>query len=137
MSDNSINDEDNKCSLNPSASLLASISDPPSLLSELHVADSGATANFGTLTLPVKNRRPTTNPIHLRMPNGTASTHEGELARHDIPEAAQNIHLVPDFADQSVISMSGWGTPDDECESQDRDTTAAEECLKRCNRHAR
>ena len=75
------------------------MSDPPSLVAERHVADSGATANFGTLTLPVKNRRATTNPIHIRMPNGTiaASTHEGELDWPDIPEAARKVHLVPDF----------------------------------------
>ena len=41
------------------------------------------------------------------MPNGTiaASTHEGELDWPDIPEAARKIHLVPDFHDQSLISM--------------------------------
>ena len=43
-----------------------------------------------TPTIPVKNPV-TTNPIHIRMPNYTiaASTHEGELAWPDIPEAVR------------------------------------------------
>ena len=96
MSDTSINDNE-RC-LNPSASLLASMSDPPWLIAECNVADSGATAHFGTLTLPVKNQQATTNPILIRMPNGTitASTHEGELDWPDIPEGELDWPDIPE-----------------------------------------
>ena len=58
-----------------------------------------------TPTIPVKTRRPTTNPIQIPKGPIAAFTHEGELAWPDIPETARKMHLVPDFADQSLILM--------------------------------
>ena len=107
MSDTNSNDEINNYSRSLSESYLASTSDPPSKSVHLLCADTGASAHFGTLSLPVKNKRPTQNPIHIKLPNGdiSTSTHEGELDYPNLPESARHIHLVPAFVDQSLISM--------------------------------
>ena len=73
----------------------------------LIIADSGATAHFATLDLPVLNRRPTTSPITIANPNGTLmhSTHEGELDIPGLPIEARRCHIVPALSGLSLISI--------------------------------
>jgi hypothetical protein len=77
---------------------------------QLAIADTGSTAHFGTINAPVINLRPSLNPISIRNPNGTimTSTHEADLL--DImptmlPPAARRIHIIPELASASLISM--------------------------------
>ena len=73
----------------------------------LIIADSGATAHFATLDLPVLNRRPATNPIAIANPDGTLmySTHEGELNIPGLPIEARRCHIVPALSGLSLISI--------------------------------
>jgi hypothetical protein len=83
--------------------------DPPTTdsIHHLAIADTGCTSNFGTIDAPVLNKRPTTNPITIRNPNGSTmtSTHEADLDLPMLPPAARHIHIVPDLACTSLISM--------------------------------
>ena len=73
----------------------------------LAIADTGSTANFGTIDAPVLNKRPTLNPITIHNPNGSVmmSTHEAELDLPMLPPAARHIHIVPDLASSSLLSI--------------------------------
>jgi hypothetical protein len=74
---------------------------------QLAIADTGSTAHFGTIDAPVINKRRSLNPIHIRNPNGTimTSTHEADLDLPMLPPAACRIHIVPELASASLISM--------------------------------
>jgi hypothetical protein len=74
---------------------------------QLAIADTGSTAHFGTINAPVINKRRSLNPIHIRNPNGTImiSTHEADLDLPMLPPAARRIHIVPELASSSLISM--------------------------------
>jgi hypothetical protein len=74
---------------------------------QLAIADTGSTAHFGTIDAPVINKRLSLNPISIRNPNGTimTSTHEADLDLPMLPPAARRIHIVPELASASLISM--------------------------------
>ena len=63
------------------------------------IADTGSTANFGSLQTPVINKRLTRTPIAVRDPNGTLmhSTHEAELDILALPPAARHVHIFRTF----------------------------------------
>ena len=75
---------------------------PPTL-----IADSGSSANFATLDLPVTNKRLTTHPITIQLPNGdhVTSTHEAELDQPMFLPAAHHVHLVPGLHNYSLLSI--------------------------------
>jgi hypothetical protein len=74
---------------------------------QLAIADTGSTAHFGTIDAPVINKRLSLNPISIRTPNGTIMTltHEADLDLPMLPPAARHIHIVPELASSSLISM--------------------------------
>jgi hypothetical protein len=76
----------------------------PFSTNHLAIADTGSTANFGTIDVPVLNKRPTLNPITIHNPNGSimTSTHEAELDLPMLPPAARHIHIV-----EFIV---GWST---------------------------
>jgi hypothetical protein len=71
------------------------------------IADTGSTANFCTVCMPVINKRVAIHPIAIRNPNGSVmySTHEAELDIPGLPDAARHVHIVPDLASKSLISI--------------------------------
>ena len=71
------------------------------------IADTGSTANFGSLHSPVINKRLTKNPIAVRNANGSLmhSTHEAELDFPHLPPAARHVHILPDLQDHTLISI--------------------------------
>jgi len=71
------------------------------------IADTGSTAHFGTTTLPVVNKQPATHPIAIHNPNGTImySTHTAELDIPHLPPAARQVHIVPDLASHTLLSI--------------------------------
>ena len=72
-----------------------------------YIADTGSTANFGSLQTPVINKRPTRTPIAVRNANGSImySTHEAELDFPDLPPAARHVHILPDLNNHTLISI--------------------------------
>jgi hypothetical protein len=70
------------------------------------IADTGSAAHFFQ-DFPVTNRRITTSPIAIRNPNGSimCSTHEGEIDIPNLPRAARTVHIVPDLASHSLLSI--------------------------------
>jgi hypothetical protein len=79
-----------------------SSSDAPTL-----IADSGCTSNYASLDCPVRNKRPTTNPIHVQNPNGTimTSTHEAEFDLPFLRPEAPRAHILPDLHNCSLLSI--------------------------------
>ena len=75
---------------------------PPSL-----IADSGSSGNFATLDLPVTNKRRTTHPITIQLPNGNhvTSTHKADLDLPMLLPAARHVHLVPGLHNYSLLSI--------------------------------
>jgi hypothetical protein len=57
--------------------------------------------------LPVVNKRPAANPITIHNPNGTImySTHTAELDIPHLPPAACQVHIVPDLASHTLLSI--------------------------------
>jgi len=80
---------------------------PPDYCSSLLIADTGSTAHFCTTDTPVVNKRFARNPISIRNPNGSTmqSTHEADLDLPNLPPAARRVHIVPDLAHHSLISI--------------------------------
>ena len=71
------------------------------------MADSGCTATICIPGTPMKNIRPTKNPIRLKAAQGSwlETTHEGEIDIPGLPEAARKAHICPDLANLSLISI--------------------------------
>ena len=71
------------------------------------IADTGSTANFGSIQTPVINKRPTLQPITVRNANGSLmhSTHEAELDFPNLPPAARHVHILPDLKNHTLISI--------------------------------
>ena len=71
------------------------------------IADAGATGHFLQPGTPVKNIRPTDNPISISQPDGgkLESTHECEIDNPKLPQAARAAHIVPGLAHKSLISI--------------------------------
>jgi hypothetical protein len=82
--------------------------DPPSEIKHIVIADSGATAHYGTSALPVLNKTPCTREICIRTANGAImrATHEAELDIPALPKAARHIYIVPELADKTLLSVS-------------------------------
>eukprot|EP00978_Attheya_sp_CCMP212_P039296 scaffold203118_cov35-Attheya_sp.AAC.1 len=61
------------------------------------VADAGATGHFMIPGAPIKNVKPTINPIVINLPDRSQirSTHTCELDNPALPEAARQAHIVP------------------------------------------
>jgi hypothetical protein len=57
--------------------------------------------------LPVVNKRPAANPIAIHNPNGTImySTHTAELDIPHLPLAARQVHIVPNLASHTLLSI--------------------------------
>ena len=70
-------------------------------------ADSGCTATICIPGTPLKNIRPTTNPIRLKAAEGSylETTHEGEIDMPGLPAAARKAHICPQLANTSLISI--------------------------------
>jgi hypothetical protein len=71
------------------------------------IMDTGTTGHYFQLTFPATNITPTTKPIHVTMPNGStiSSTHTGELPIPDLPLSARTVHLFPELAAHSLLSV--------------------------------
>ena len=81
-------------------------SDDDSTPTEFAILDSGATAHFLIKGAAVKNKLPATNPLRIKLPNGSLikSTHTCNL---DIPWLPNNIteaHVVPGLSHSSLVS---------------------------------
>ena len=72
------------------------------------VADTGATGHFMLIKTILLHLRKASNPISVRLPNGTAiqSTHQGLLPLAMLPEAARKAHILPGLASHSLISIA-------------------------------
>jgi hypothetical protein len=80
---------------------------PIATCSSAFIADTGSTAHFCTTTTSVINKRSALNPIAIRNPNGSImySTHEAELDLPLLPKAARQVHIVPELANHSLLSI--------------------------------
>ena len=70
-------------------------------------ADSGCTTTICIPGTPMKNVRPTNNPIQLQNASGgwLETTHEGEIDIPGLPAAARKAHICPKLAHTSLISI--------------------------------
>jgi hypothetical protein len=94
----------------PICNLVAPVSNsvgPPTPSTISVIADTGSTAHFCTVELPVINKRPTLNPISIRNANGSImhSTHDAELDMLMLPAAAKQVHIVPELATHTLLSI--------------------------------
>ena len=71
------------------------------------IADSGSSDHFATLNMPVVNKRPTTCPITIQLPNGNqvVSTHQAELDLPMLSPLARHVHIVPGLQEFSLLSI--------------------------------
>ena len=71
------------------------------------IADTGCSAHFCATSHPLINVRPTTRPVHIRLPDGSTimSTHDGELDIPALPIAARRAHIVPSLNGHPLISI--------------------------------
>ena len=71
------------------------------------MADAGCTSTIVIPGTPIKNVRPTKNPITLVDAKGgkLVTTHEGEIDIPGLPLAARRAHVCPDLAHTSLISI--------------------------------
>jgi hypothetical protein len=69
--------------------------------------DSGATSNFFTTNAAVINIKPTSEPLHVRIPNGAClhSSHTCELDIPQLPEEARKGHIIPGMQGYSLVSL--------------------------------
>jgi hypothetical protein len=70
------------------------------------IANTGSTAHFFQ-DFPVTNRHVTTSPLAIRNPNGSimCSTHEADVDIPNLAKAARTVHIVPDLASHSPLSI--------------------------------
>ena len=71
------------------------------------MADAGCTSTIVIPGTPIKNVRPTKNPITLVDAKGgkLVTTHEGEIDFPGLPLEARRAHVCPDLAHTSLISI--------------------------------
>ena len=71
------------------------------------MADAGCTSTIVIPGTPIKNVRPTKNPITLVDAKGgkLVTTHEGEIDIPGLPLEARRAHVCPDLAHTSLISI--------------------------------
>lgn len=71
------------------------------------IAVTGSTAHFCTIDTPVINQQVAQHPITLHNPNGSImkSTHTAELDLPTLPPLARQVHIVPNLANHSLISI--------------------------------
>ena len=71
------------------------------------IADSGCTSTIVIPGTPIKNVRPTTNPITLVDAKGgkLVTTHEGEIDIPGLPIEARRAHICPDLAHSSLVAV--------------------------------
>jgi hypothetical protein len=71
------------------------------------IGDTGSTANFCTIDLPVENKTAATEPLYIYNPNGGVmqSTHIAELVIPKLPKSARVVHVVPALSTKSLISI--------------------------------
>ena len=70
-------------------------------------ADSGCTATICIPGTPLKNIKPTKNPIRLKAAQGSwiETTHEGKIDMPGLPPEARKVHICPDLANMSLVSI--------------------------------
>jgi hypothetical protein len=70
-------------------------------------ADSACTETYVSLSCPVLNKRLTTNPIKIKIPNGATieSTHVAEVDLPMLRPAARKAHIVPALDNCSLLSL--------------------------------
>jgi hypothetical protein len=82
--------------------------DPP-IRNQKHsmIVDSGSTAHYCTVDLPVENKRECRDNICIKTANGNImrATHTAELTYPNLPEAARRVYVVPDLAGRTLISV--------------------------------
>ena len=71
------------------------------------ISDSGATGHFLLQGDPVVNKRPTSSPLKITIPNGKIiqSTHTCNMDIPWLPDALTKAHIIPGLSHSSVISM--------------------------------
>ena len=71
------------------------------------MADAGCTSTIVIPGTPIKNVRPTKNPITLVDAKGgkLVTTHEGEIDIPGLPLEARRAHVCPDLAHTSLVSI--------------------------------
>ena len=71
------------------------------------MADAGCTSTIVIPGTPIKNVRPTKNPITLVDAKGgkLVTTHEGEIDIPGLPLEAQRAHVCPDLEHSSLVSI--------------------------------
>jgi hypothetical protein len=104
--DNNANEKVNEA--NQASNNIVQNLDPPDNNNSIIIADSGATAHYGTTNLPVLNKQPCRKEIRIRAANGAImrATHEAELNFPRLPSAARRIFIVPELADKTLMSIS-------------------------------
>ena len=72
------------------------------------IADAGATGHFLQPGTPAKKIRPTNNPISISQTDGgkLESTHECDIDKIQLPQAARAAHIVPGLAHTSLVSIN-------------------------------
>lgn len=71
------------------------------------IVDSGSTAHYCTVDLPVENKRECKDNICIKAANGTImrATHVAELNYPNLPAAAKRVYVVPELAGRTLISV--------------------------------
>ena len=70
------------------------------------ILDSGATAHFIIQGANVLNQQPTTQPLHIKLPNGSIikSTHTCNLNIPWLPTSMTEAHIVPGLTHSSLVA---------------------------------
>jgi hypothetical protein len=68
--------------------------------------DSGCTTNFLLANAKCSNKKSTTKPLEVRLPNGDTikSTHTATLNIPSLPQAARQAHILQGLAQHSLLS---------------------------------
>eukprot|EP00804_Cyclotella_cryptica_P019007 CCRYP_006480-RA/>CCRYP_006480-RA protein AED:0.25 eAED:0.14 QI:0/0/0/1/1/1/2/0/936 len=71
------------------------------------IADTGATSIFFTAEATGKNKKPTSNPLQVRIPDGNylSSTHTMELDLDNLPPEAKQGHVIPGMKGHTLVSL--------------------------------
>ena len=79
---------------------------PLNTKSNYALLDSGATAHFLLQGTPVVNKQPTSNPLRIKLPDGSfiESTHTCNLNIPWLPSEITEAHIVPGLQHSSLIS---------------------------------
>jgi hypothetical protein len=75
--------------------------------SSLAIIDTGTTGHYLLLDSTCVDKRITTQPIHVMLPDGSAiqSSHEAVLPFPQLPQATLKAHIFPDLRGQALLSM--------------------------------